>query len=130
MNQDLFEARRLQAMEKELRLQEQAQQERDAFQQIIYQQKVERDLELQAEQQRLTMIKNHANQLKKQIALNEEKNRQDKRDFLEEGKKIKDKLMHEKRVLEQIKTEKIAELKSQNIPAKYQGELAKKKIIV
>jgi len=130
MNQDLFEARRMQALEKEMRLQEQAQQERDAFQQIIYQQKAERDLELQTEQQRLAMIKNHASQLKKQIAINEEKTRQDKRNYLEEGKKIKDKLAHEKRVLEQIKTEKLVELKGQNIPTKYQAELAKKKIII
>lgn len=130
MNEELFEARKLQSLEKERRLQEQAKQERDEFQRIIQTQKLERDLELKLEQERQDMVKGHAQQVKKQMSLNEEKRKQDKKTYLEEGKKIKDKLAAEKKLLEHIKEEKMSELKSQNVPAKYQAELAKKKIIV
>jgi len=130
MNQDLFDSRQQQAQEKERRLQEQAKHERDEFQKVIEQQKLERDLELKAELERKGMVKQHADQLKKQIALNEEKNKQEKRSLLEEGKKIKDKLSAEKKLLEHIKQEKITELKSQDIPEKYQAELVRKRIVV
>jgi hypothetical protein len=130
MDQELFDARKLQSLEKEGRLQEQARQDRDEFQTIIQKQKMERDLELKQEQERKGMIKGHADQLKKQIALNEEKKKQDKRSYLEEGKKIKDKLAAEKRLLENIKEEKLHDLKTLGIPDKYQAELTKKKIIV
>ena len=129
MNQELLESRQLQALEKERRLQEQAKQERDEFQKVIIQQKLESDLELQAEFGRKAMMRNHAEQVKKQIALHEEKLRQEKRNLLEEGKKIKDKLAAERKALEQIKEEKLQELKSQGIPQKYQGDLARKRII-
>jgi len=129
-NQDLFEARNDQMMEKGKRLQEQAKQERDEFQRIIHNQKMERDVELKAELERQQMVKQHAGQLKKQIAVNEEKQKQDKRGYLEEGKKIKDKLTAEKKLLENIKSEKLGELQDLGIPEKYQAELAKKKIIV
>ncbi len=130
MNQELFDSRQTQAQEKERRLQEQAKHERDEFQKVIEQQKLERDLELKAELERKGQIKQHADQLKKQMALNEEKGKQEKRSLLEEGKKIKDKLAAEKRLLEHIKQEKITELKSHDIPDKYQAELARKRIIV
>jgi len=130
MNQEMLEARQLQSLEKERRLQEQAKQERDEFQVIIQNQKMERDLELKGEQERQSMIKTHAGQLKKQISINEEKKKQDKRTYLEEGKKIKDKLSNEKKLLEAVKEEKLNDLQAIGIPEKYQAELAKKKIVV
>jgi len=130
MNQELFESRKIQSLEKERRLQEQAKQERDEFQKVIIQQKLERDLELKAELERKAMVHHHAEQVKKQIALREEEEKQRQRTYLEEGKKVKDKLAAEKRLLEKIKEEKMNELASENIPTKYQTDLAKKKIIV
>jgi len=56
--------------------------------------------------------------------------KQEKREFLEEGKKVKDKLAYEKRTLENIKKEKMHELETSGVPKKYLGDLAKKKIIV
>ena len=76
------------------------------------------------------MINNHANELKKQMALNEEKKKQDQRTYLEEGKKVKDKLAAEKKTLERIKQNKLQDLQAQGIKDKYQTDLAKKKIIV
>jgi len=117
-------------MEKERKLQEQAIQERDEFQRVIQQQKLERDLELRAEQERKAMIKGHAEQVRKQMAQREEKAKQDKKIQLEEGKKIKNQLAAEKRLLEKLKEEKVNELQAENIPGKYQRDLAKKKIII
>ena len=130
INQDLWEARYRQSQEKEKRLQEQAKTERDEFQRIVQNQKMERDLEVRMESEKAARINEHADQLKKQIALNEEKKKQSKREFLEEGKLIKDKLSNEKQLLEDIKSEKLAELGDFGISMKYTSELAKKRIII
>jgi len=128
MNNDLFESRRLQAVEKEFRLQEQAKREKDAFEKIIHQQKAQRDAELRAEEVKKIMVDEHSNQLKKQVAIREEQKLQEKRALLEDGKKIRDKLAYEKKVLEQIKEQKLADLKASGIAEKYTGELARKRI--
>jgi len=82
------------------------------------------------ESEKVARINEHADQLKKQIALNEEKKKQAKREFLEEGKLIKDKLSGEKHLLEDIKAEKLGELGSLGIANKYTSELARKRIIM
>jgi len=130
MNRELLDARRLQYLEKERRLQEQARAERDEFQRIIQNQKAERELEVIMDEEKRNRMYDHSNQLKKQIAINEEKKSQSKRVSLEEGRKIKDKLFMEKMVLENLKTRKIAELNSYDIPTKYTSELGRKRIII
>jgi len=130
MNEELLAVRKLQGLEKERRLQEQAKVERDEFQRIIQNQKIERELEEMMEEEKRRVINDHANQLKKQIAINEEKKMQSKRMSLEEGKKIKDKLYMEKMLLKNLKTKKIKELNSYDIPTKYTTELNKKRIII
>jgi hypothetical protein len=47
---------------------------------------------------------------------------------LEEGKKIRDKLLNEKHLLENIKDQKLKTLQDHGIADKYKIELAKKKI--
>jgi hypothetical protein len=64
-------------------------------------------------------------ELRKQIALNEESHHQKFRDKYEEGKKIRDKQLYEKRTLERIKKEKMQYLNDVQIPGKYQVDLAK-----
>lgn len=127
-NQELLEVRKLQSLEKEQRLQEQAKQEKSEFQRIIYEQKVQRDYEAQVEQEKASHMKAHSEQLKKQIAINEEKKKQEKREFLEDGKKVRDNLTNERHLIEYIKEEKLNELYSIGIDDKYTTELKKKKI--
>jgi hypothetical protein len=129
-NQELFDVRQLQSLEKQKRLEDQAKQDRDEFQRIIVTQKQDRDLELKLEQEKKSKVREHADELKKQMALNEEKKKQDKRDYLEEGKKVKDNLTKQKRLLEDIKTQKMEHLKENSIPDKYHYDLAKKKIVI
>lgn len=130
LNKDLMEARRLQALEKESRMQEQARQERDEFQRIVEAQKVLRDNELRLDKEKSGLRKGHANELRKQMAQNDEGRKQNARDKYEEGKKIRDKLEAERRTLERIKQEKLGLLYNEIIPDKYTAELARKKIVL
>lgn len=47
---------------------------------------------------------------------------------MEEGKKIRDKMLNEKRLLENIKDKKLKQLNDHSIPDKYKAELSRKKI--
>ena len=120
----------MQSLEKERRLQEQAKQERDEFQKIIASQKAGRENELNMEFAKSMRVKDHNDQLKKQIAVHEEKKRQERREFLEEGKKVRDKLAEEKKLLEIIKNQKLEELIDMGIASKYTAELARKRIAI
>jgi len=130
LNQELLETRKFQSLEKERRLQDQAKIDRDEFQRIIQSQKLEREIELRMEAERENRMKDHSEQLKKQIAINEEKKKQDKRALLEEGKKIKDNLANERKLLENIKVQKLTELNSLGVASKYTSELARKRILI
>ena len=74
------------------------------------------------------MLKKHASQLRGQIQNNDEKSKQDRLDYLEEGKKVRQKIDEERRKIEAIKAKKLNELNGLAIPDKYTAELAKKKI--
>jgi len=76
------------------------------------------------------LIYQHAEELRKQMALNEEKRKQESRTALEEGKKIKDKLAKEKKTLETIKSNKLDQLIGTGVEHRYTTDLAKKKIII
>ena len=128
MNRELYETRKIQSLEKERRLEDQGYQDRDDFQRIIINQKQERDIEVKLEQERKEKIKLHQEELKKQMQLNEEKRNQDKRNHLEEGRNIQNKIKSQKQLLHDIKATKLNALNSSGIPAKYQYDLAKKKI--
>jgi len=128
INEELLDARKLQSLEKAHRLQDQAFQEKSEFQRIIENQKEQRDYEVQVENEKAQRLKQHSDQLKKQIALNEERKKLERREFLEEGKKVRDKLSNERKLLETIKYEKLNELVNDGIEDKYTTELARKKI--
>jgi len=73
-------------------------------------------------------LKKHSLQVRTQIQTNEEKTKQERLDYLEEGRKVRQKLDDERKKIEAIKARKIQELKGLDIPEKYQAELARKKI--
>jgi len=129
-DQELFDARRSQAFEKEARIQEQVKQDRDDFHKVIEAQKIHKDQELKIEHEKKLVVAQHANELKKQMLLNEEKRLQQQRTYKEEGKKMRDQLTSEKKILENIKGRKLDSLQSDGIPTKYAQDLAKKKIII
>lgn len=59
---------------------------------------------------------------------NEDKKKQERLDYLEEGRKMRQKIEEERRKIEAIKQRKLQELRDLEIPEKYQAELARKKI--
>ena len=122
--------RELQMIEKQRRIEGQAKVERDEFQKIIETQKDEREKELQLEKERADLLRKHAEELRKQISMNEENKKELEKMKLEEGKKTKEELENHKRKLEEIKNQKLQELRGMGVKDKYTTELAKKKIVI
>lgn len=83
---------------------------------------------MRAERERETKVKEHADELRKQIAMKENNQKQAVREKYESGKNIKDFLNKEHNTLERIKKEKIQQMKDLNIPDKYQVDLVKLKV--
>lgn len=68
---------------------------------------------------RNNILKDHAKQLRAQITQNEEVRKQERLDYLEEGRKVRQELEDEKFRLKEIKDRKVGELKTLGIPDKY-----------
>ena len=130
INEDLRVAREYQKMLKMKQLSDQARQERDEFFRVI-------DVQMQKEEedaaqavQLAAMRKQHKEELQSQIAYNEEMRRRERREYLEEGDRVRSNLTAERARLEAIKQRKLEELAASGVPEKYLSELAKKKIAV
>ena len=82
---------------------------------------------MEAEKQR--QLRNHANVVRAQIAKNSSVKQQDRLDYLEEGKKVRQKLEDDRLKVEAIKQKKLQQIQDLGIEQKYQYELAKKKIL-
>lgn len=89
MIKDLEEAREHQFLEKQRLLAEQAKQERQEFLRIINQQKEEREQEAQIDGEKKNILVDHSRQLRAQIQQNEEIKKQDRLDYLEEGRLVR-----------------------------------------
>jgi hypothetical protein len=86
---DLDAARQRQFADKENFLAQQAAHERDEFLNIIKSQKESQDKEKKIEEHKRAAFVKHRMELVEQIKMNEEKQKQDKLDYLEEGRKIR-----------------------------------------
>jgi len=94
-------------MDREKRLAEQAKQERDEFLRIIEKQREVQEQEKRIEEEKKELMKKHSQQLRGQISNNEEKGKQDRLDYLEEGKKVRQKIVDERKKIEAIKQKKL-----------------------
>ena len=63
-----------------------------------------------------------------QISINAEKKKQDRLDYLEEGRKVRQRIEDERLKVEGIKAQKLQGLKDIGIAEKYQADLSKKRI--
>lgn len=95
---------------------------------IINKQKETEEQERKIEEEKKEVLKKHSQQLRSQIQQNDEKGKQDRLDYLEEGRKVRQKIEDERRKIESIKGKKLDQLIGMEIPEKYTAELAKKKI--
>lgn len=64
-------------------------------------------------------LKNHAHTIRAQIRDNTEKSKQDRLDYLEEGRKVRQRLEDERLKVEGIKSKKLQGLKDIGIESKY-----------
>ena len=80
------------------------------------------------EEEKKTHLVNHAGTIRDQISKNSDVKKQDRLDYLEEGRRVRQKLEDERLKVEGIKKKKLDGLQTIGIAEKYQAELAKKKI--
>lgn len=95
---------------------------------VIQKQREVEEQERRIAEQKKNTLKNHSNQLRTQIVQNDEIKKQERLDFLEEGRKVRQKIDEERHKIEHIKEKKLDELKKIGIEDKYQAQLARKKI--
>jgi len=129
INADLEHARRAQMSEKEELLAEQAQLEKDEFERIIAVHKMTEAAERAKQQQEQALRRKNADALAKQIAEVEENRKKSRRDFLEEGNKLKAEKREREAAIDAIRARKLAELEKLQVPKQYRAELLKKKAI-
>eukprot|EP01065_Artemidia_motanka_P028888 TRINITY_DN3463_c0_g1_i1.p2 TRINITY_DN3463_c0_g1~~TRINITY_DN3463_c0_g1_i1.p2 ORF type:complete len:502 (+),score=302.18 TRINITY_DN3463_c0_g1_i1:67-1572(+) len=129
INADLRQARETQKAEKEAVLAEQAQHEHDDFERIIAVQRRDDELERAKMDKGRELRLRNADDLRAQIEQIEEQRRKNRREFLEEGNRLKAKRAEEERKIEAIRVRKLQELETCAVPEKYRNELVKKKNI-
>ena len=117
--QDLLLANARQKLDKELQLAEEAKKEQEEFERIIKEQ--EKEIEEIKERERIKLKKmlDHNKDLRIQIAQKEERERLNKREILEEGRKTKQKADIYSESIEAIRKDKIRQLRDMNINEKY-----------
>lgn len=125
-----MQANEQQKAERELRLAGQAKLEKDEYDRIIEAQIKAQEEERRKEEERHRLRYDHNSELRRQIKEREELEKQKKREHLEEGRKMKQKVLGIKRNIERIKEEKLAELKGLNVQDKYVTPLVKYKLNV
>ena len=128
VNADLAQAREHQKMLKLKALGDRAREERAEFYRVVDAQMREERKDAEAAALAATARRDHREELRAQMAFNAERRARERREYEEEGDKIRAALERERAKLESIKQRKLDELEEGGIPAKYRAELAKKKI--
>lgn len=126
INEDLARAREEQKREKELMLAEQARFEKEEFERIIAVQKVAEEQERQKQIREHEQREKNAAAVAKQILEIEESRRRTRRDFVEEGNRLKTEKRERDAQIEAIRARKLQELERLNVPKQYRQELLKK----
>lgn len=84
--------------------------------------------ERKVEEDRKQALIDHSHKIRGQIANNEDIKKQDRLDFLEEGRKVREKIDNERDKIKGIQAAKISELQDAGIDDKYLYELNKKTV--
>merc|ERR1719230_1629555 len=127
-NKILHEARVQQKKEKERRLEHVAKAEREEFDRIVLVQREAEAVENEKEHQMKDARYKHRRDVQEQIQKNEGRRRQERLDYLEEGRKLRKEIEKEKCHLLNIKDRKVQELRGAGVPEKYLTELMRHKI--
>ena len=84
--------------------------------------------EKKIEEEKKSALITHSKKIRSQISINEADKKQDRLDYLEEGKKIRDNIQNEREKIQGIQGAKLGELKDLGIDDKYMYELKKKTV--
>ena len=117
-----------QKMYKEIQLAEEAKKEKEEFEKIIKEQQKSIEEQKIKEKNRIMKLLKHKEDLKRQIVEKEEKNRVNRREVLEEGRKnlqIRDQYY---KSIEAVRRDKIKYLRDMKIDEKYIAPLTKFKL--
>jgi len=123
----LDQAREAQKLEKERRLIEQAQQEKEEFDRILRVQRSTEEAEHSKKVKKLYAARDHMEELQAQILMNAEVRKKNRCDFLDEGVQQKTRMEAGRLKLEHIKADKLSTLTRAGVPDKYTVDLAHKK---
>jgi hypothetical protein len=121
------QAREVQKLEKERRLIEQAQQEKEEFDRILRVQREAEGIEQVGKHKKFAAAQEHMMELQAQILMNAEVRKKGRMEFLDEGVQQRAKMEQGRLKLESIKSEKLSVLRSSGVPSKYTVDLENKK---
>lgn len=85
-------------------------------------------MEKKVEEEKKKALIDHQKKIQAQIAANESLKKQERLDYLEEGKKVRDSIQADRDKIRDIQAAKIAELGQLGIDSKYMYELQKKTV--
>merc|ERR1712070_383315 len=110
------------------RLETVAKAERNEFDRIVQVQREAEAVETEKEAQMKDARYKHRRYVQEQISKNEGRRRQERLDYLEEGRKLRKEIEKEKSHLLNIKDRKVEELRTAGVPDKYLTELMRHKV--
>jgi len=84
--------------------------------------------EKKIEEEKRNALITHSKKIREQISNNENIKKQDRLDYLEEGRKVRENIQAEREKINSIKAAKLDELRQNNIDSKYMYELQKKTV--
>ncbi|XP_012584327.1 PREDICTED: cilia- and flagella-associated protein 45 isoform X1 [Condylura cristata] len=122
----LRESRLEQVAFKEHTLAVQVQRDRDEFERILRAQREQIERERLEEEKRATGRLQHANELRCQVRENQQKQVQDRMATFEEGRRLKEEAQKRRERIDDIKKQKLEELRATGLPEKYCIEVERK----
>jgi len=84
--------------------------------------------EKKIEEEKKNALLIHSKKIREQISNNDGVKKQERLDYLEEGRKVRENIQNERDKIKQIQAAKLDELKNNNIDSKYLYELQKKTV--
>lgn len=128
MQKELAVAREAQKASKMKQRAEMAVLEHDEFQRVLDVNRRKEQDEMQQRLAKMTIDNKFKEDLLSQIQANSEREKQQRQEYLEEGRRIREAAEREKQLLLQVKQRKLKELNDAGVPAKYKAELEKMRI--
>ncbi|XP_075396548.1 cilia- and flagella-associated protein 45 [Tenrec ecaudatus] len=111
---------------KEHTLAVQVQRDRDEFERILRAQRKQIEREKLEEERKATGRLQHANELRRQVRENQQKQVQERIDTFEEGRRLKEEAQRRRERIEDLKKKKLEELRATGLPEKYCIEAERK----